>query len=115
MGEAAFLGLQELKYYKEAGCRFGVYYEDEDAYQIEYYFHHTNTIINEKTVKLQDVKLFSKVSIDSRKIILINNSHSDYALEISPDLINTPVKSMIFIPLYYDDKFICLFSYSRSG
>jgi PAS domain S-box-containing protein len=67
-----------------------------------------------KGEKLKDVKFYSKLAIEQKKIILIQDSHSEFSVSIAPVIKKTPAHSMIYIPLYYENDFVGLFSLGRN-
>ncbi len=61
---------------------------------------------------LDQIKFFSKIAIDSKKTLFIPDSHSDYSISIDPRQKMNPPGSLVFIPLYFNQVFIGLFSYA---
>jgi PAS domain S-box-containing protein len=64
--------------------------------------------------KFAEVGYYSKVALDSRHTLLINDNHSKESLKIDSRQIALSRGAMIFIPLYYNDIPVGLFSYSSS-
>lgn len=65
-------------------------------------------------VHLYEVKYFSGLAIQNKKTIIVQNNHSDFALQVCPHEIEGSPHSMIFIPLFHLNEFIGIFSLGRS-
>ncbi len=65
------------------------------------------------TVPVSEVKYFSKIVIETKKSLLIEDNHSDYALSIVPDGLKIRGHSMLFVPLMHKDDIVGLLSVGR--
>jgi transcriptional regulator with GAF, ATPase, and Fis domain len=116
IGKLLYDGLQIFDNYIVAGCKLGVYFKDEDIFEIVYFMHHDPTgTYFETREKLRDLKMFTKLAIEKKKTVFIRNSHSKYSVKIDPRLKELNVRTMIFIPLIHQNKLVGLFSYSKGG
>jgi two-component system response regulator HydG/two-component system response regulator AtoC len=116
VGRLLFEGLERLGYAEDSGCKLGVYFEEEDLYEIVFFKHrHTPTSYFELKSKLKDLKMFTKLAVERGETILIKDSYSEYAMSIDPKLELMSRRTMIFIPLFHKEKLVGLFSYARTG
>jgi PAS domain S-box-containing protein len=96
------------------GIKLSVYDENEDLFGIVYWKDHQGQSIPvEIACKLSDIKYFTKVALEQKRTLYIDNNHSEYSLKIDSRQKEMPEQSMIFIPLYFKEKFVGLFSFSR--
>jgi transcriptional regulator with PAS, ATPase and Fis domain len=116
VGRLLFEGLERLGYAEDSGCKLGVYFEEEDSFEIVFFKHrHKATSYFVFKSKLKDLKMFTKLAIERKETILIRDSYSEYALSIDPNLMKMSKRTMIFIPLFHKEKLVGLFSYARAG
>jgi PAS domain S-box-containing protein len=114
IGLTLFEDMEHFYFIHNSGGRLSVYHEEDDIYEQVYERRITDFRISvPQKCKLSEVAYFSRRAIDSKKTLFIGNNHSEFSLNIDSRQIYAPEHSMVFIPLYYKDKFIGLFSFAR--
>jgi len=117
IGNTIFSNIRKYEVGINMSGKLSVYDWEKDEYTTVYITDvpaEKNTIYLSNKEKLSDVKFFSKYAIDHKETLVVQNSHSEFALSISHDLINFEAHSMIYVPMFYEDKLIGLFSLGRS-
>jgi hypothetical protein len=114
VGKVIFDGINLLDYNEDAGCKLGVYLDDEDILEMVFCFHRDppKSYFEERS-RLKDLKMFTKLAIEKQETTLIKDSWSEFALSIDPGLTSLANRTMIFIPLLYKERLIGIFSYAR--
>jgi PAS domain S-box-containing protein len=116
IGDAIFSGLSEYDPEGKRGGKLSVYYEDLDLFRIEYLEHRSAEIPPTNVIcKLGEVKYFSKIVVEERRTLIVDDTHSEYALSVDPTLKIAVRSTLIFIPLIYQSALIGIFSYSHNG
>lgn len=116
--DVANLLFKYLKKFKRAGnwgVKLAIYDKSIDEYCIAFPDNKpgSNTPVIMRC-KLNDVGYFSKIAIDTKKVLFIEDNHSEESLKIDIRQGALPRGSLIFIPLFYKDNLVGLFSYSSS-
>jgi PAS domain S-box-containing protein len=115
IGDVIFSNIRKYEIGMNMEGKLSVYDDENDVYSTVYL---TKTEKDDqylsKGEKLKDVKFFSKYAIEQKGALVIQNSHSEFALKINPSEKEILAHAMIFIPLYYDNKLLGLFSLGRN-
>lgn len=117
IGNTIFSNIRKYEVGMNMAGKLSVYDWEKDEYSTVYITDapaEKNTIYLSNKEKLSDVKFFSKYAIEHKETLVVQNSHSEFALSISPDLKNFNAHSMIYVPMFHEDKLIGLFSLGRS-
>jgi PAS domain S-box-containing protein len=114
IGEIVFENLLKHQERDDLGGKLSVYDEEEDLYVIVYRKNYTEPKIPiEIACKLREVKYYSKIAIEQKKTLFINDNHSEFSLQIDERQKGAHEQSMVFIPVYYKEKLVGLFSYAQ--
>ncbi len=115
IGKAIFYGLSEYDPEGKRGGKLSVYFEDQDLYRIEFLEHPSKDIYPTNTdCTLADIKYFSKLAIDKKGTVLVDDTHGTFARAIDPTLGKVDRSTLIFIPLFHQSAFVGMFSYSHN-
>jgi PAS domain S-box-containing protein len=117
VGDVIFSNIAKYEVGMDMAGKLSIYDFEKDDYSTVYIYGEkvdNNTLYLCNGDKLSDVKYFSKYAIDHKEILVIENSHSEFAKNINPAVVENRAHSMIYVPLFYNDKLIGLFSLGRS-
>lgn len=102
------------------GIKLAVYDEEEDKYEIVYIFGEDDDEQNKlftyvaKPCALSEVMYYSKIAIEQKCTLYIEDNYSDYSLNIDIRQKELERACMLFIPLFNGDTLIGLLSFARS-
>jgi PAS domain S-box-containing protein len=120
IGETIEFNLNRFNLGKGFGVKLAVYDSVEDIYRIVFQteiidesFKRINVATN-IPCRLSEVRYYSKIAIEQRKTLFIEDSHSEYSLSIDGRQKDVESQSMVFIPLFYRDNLAGLFSCART-
>ncbi len=117
VGDVIFSNIRKYEMGMDMNGKLSVYDWESDEYSTVYITNkpaEKNTLYLSNKEKLSDVKYFSRYAIDHKETLVVQSSHSDFALSMHPKLKEFNAHSMVYVPLYYEDKLLGLFSLGRS-
>jgi PAS domain S-box-containing protein len=102
------------------GIKLAVYDLEEDTYEIVFLSNEDDKEFNKKFTNvnkpssLKDVMYYSKIAIEQKNTLYIEDNYSEYSLSIDNRQKTLARSSMLFIPLFNRDVLIGLLSFARS-
>jgi len=115
IGKVLYNSLKKFERPGNWGIKLAVYDEAADEYWIV--FPDSQPCVCAPVLtrcKYEEIGYYSKIALDSRKTLLIEDNHSQESLKIDSRQIALSRGAMIFIPLIYEERIVGLFSYSSS-
>jgi PAS domain S-box-containing protein len=112
MGKILFGNLHELRQDQNPTGKLVVYDSEYDILKTVYKHELIQYAPVPEIIPLNEVKYFSKIAIETKKILFIDDSHSDFSLSIDPRQKLNPPGSLVFVPLYLENELIGIFSYA---
>jgi PAS domain S-box-containing protein len=114
IGKCIFEHKNEYRFISNSGGKLSVYHESDDVYELVYESSiHKFRIPIPKKCTLAEVGYYSRIAIVQKSTLFIANNHSEYSLNIDSRQIYSPEHSLVFMPLFYKEKLVGLFSFAR--
>jgi PAS domain S-box-containing protein len=114
VGEAVF-GTLRGHHYGSRGS-LAVYDEGADEYRVVFRTDGNNSAGPDvKALPLAAVGSFSRIAMDRRSTLLVDDTHGSFALGVDPGLQAAPRSSLAFIPLYHKAQLVGLISVASVG
>ena len=117
VGDVIFSNIGKYEIGMDMAGKLSIYDFEKDDYSTVYIYGNkvdNSTLYLCSGDKLSDVKYFSKYAIDHKEVLVIQDSHSKFAENINPAVLENHPHSMVYVPLFYDNKLIGLFSLGRT-
>jgi len=114
VGEAVFGTLQGHNYGSRGSL--AVYDEGADEYRVVFRADGTDAAgPDSASLTLAEVGSFSRIAVDRRTSLLVDDTHGSFALGVDPGLATRSRSSLAFIPLYHKTNLVGLISVANSG
>jgi two-component system, cell cycle sensor histidine kinase and response regulator CckA len=120
IGKIIYENLVKFKVGELFHSKLGIYDEEKDIYQLVFQTNFDDErfkisgIPNYKSFPINNIGYYSQVAVDQKRTLLITDNHSQLSMNIDARQKDLPEQTMVFIPLFYNKKFIGLFSLAQT-